>query len=322
MNDLPTPRFIVGTGRCGSTLLSQMLGENPELLSIHEILVGIGEHFRFKREPVSGSELAQQLRMDSPLMTIAHRQGIKTSTFSYPVDRPNMRYKLEDPVPWILSLALPYMTDDPDKLFDDLIEQVESYPTQSLSLHYQLFLGWMTEHLGKQYWIERSGASMGYLSELIEFFPGAKVLHLHRDGRDAATSMQALPILRAAGALSEGEPAVSGEQGIIELLTNDIPIEILGRYWSNQILAGLEVIPQIAPANFLQVRFEDLVLDTRATLEHIAEFFEIGEGDWIDRAAAHSRGIPASRYPDLSAAQQMALNDACREVMHRLDRNC
>ena len=29
-------RFIVGTGRCGSTLLSRMLAENPTTLSVFE----------------------------------------------------------------------------------------------------------------------------------------------------------------------------------------------------------------------------------------------------------------------------------------------
>ncbi len=312
------PRFIVGTGRCGSTLLSEMLSENPEVLSIYEILVGLDPDFRFQPGTVTGPELAQQLSKDSPLMTIAHQMGIRTSTFSYPDHKPGVRYKLEDPVPWILSIALPHMTEDPDQLFDEFIAEVATYPDGELSQHYRQALAWLAEHLGKRFWIERSGASMDYLPDLIRFFPEGKYLHLHRDGRDAATSMQALPILRAAGALSLGAPP----EDIPELLSHEIPIEILGRYWSHQVQTGMAAMPQIPAENFLQVAFEDLVTDTHNTLDQIATFFEIPAGDWINSAAAHCRGMPHSRYDDLGAEEQQRLDEACREAMTLLGRDC
>ena len=53
-----TPRFVVGTGRCGSTLLSRMLSENREVLNVFELFSGIDQFFRFRRDPVDGRELA------------------------------------------------------------------------------------------------------------------------------------------------------------------------------------------------------------------------------------------------------------------------
>ena len=35
---MSTPTFIVGTGRCGSTMLSNMLREHPKVLSLSEFL--------------------------------------------------------------------------------------------------------------------------------------------------------------------------------------------------------------------------------------------------------------------------------------------
>ena len=40
-------RFVVGTGRCGSTLLSRMLGENRSVLSIFEFFNGLDMTRRF-----------------------------------------------------------------------------------------------------------------------------------------------------------------------------------------------------------------------------------------------------------------------------------
>jgi hypothetical protein len=51
-------RFIVGTGRCGSTLLSRMLAECPDVLSIFEYFNGIDMARRFAREPISGADFA------------------------------------------------------------------------------------------------------------------------------------------------------------------------------------------------------------------------------------------------------------------------
>lgn len=35
------PVFIVGTGRCGSTMLSNMLRKHPDVLSLSEFLVAV-----------------------------------------------------------------------------------------------------------------------------------------------------------------------------------------------------------------------------------------------------------------------------------------
>ena len=65
-------RFIVGTGRCGSTLLSRMLGENPETLSIFELLNGLDPSRRFQAEPMTGHEFADLLSIRVPEIRSYH----------------------------------------------------------------------------------------------------------------------------------------------------------------------------------------------------------------------------------------------------------
>ena len=53
-------RFIVGSGRCGSTLLSRMLSHHPKLLSLFEFFTGLEIDKRFlpgSRQGISGTGL-------------------------------------------------------------------------------------------------------------------------------------------------------------------------------------------------------------------------------------------------------------------------
>jgi hypothetical protein len=59
-------RFIVGTGRCGSTLLSQMFAEHPGALSIFELFNGIDWGRRFAPDPTSGESYGIAAFLDLP----------------------------------------------------------------------------------------------------------------------------------------------------------------------------------------------------------------------------------------------------------------
>ena len=51
------PVFVVGTGRCGSTMLSNMLRIHPEVLSLSEFMVAIADLGGTPRERSSGPPL-------------------------------------------------------------------------------------------------------------------------------------------------------------------------------------------------------------------------------------------------------------------------
>ncbi|MAG34470.1 MAG: hypothetical protein CL908_26665 [Deltaproteobacteria bacterium] len=332
-------RFVVGTGRCGSTLLSRMLAMNGEVLNLFELFSGIDQFFRFETRSVAGHELADQLRRDHPMLTMVMKRGGEVPEVVYPFDEAGSRYVLGDPVPWALAIAIPRISDEPDILFDRLLERVEAAATQPLARHYREIFDWLVQISGKSCWIERSGSSIDYLGDLVDFFPDARFVHIHRDGPEAALSMREYAVLRVAVAVMnglageieyshEGLERLEREDGaaIDRLLATRSPIELYGKYWSEQILNGERARQNLPAEAFLDVRFEDLVTRPHDELTRIAEFFDLPRDDgtgpdaWIERAAALSRGMPRLRAPELPAEEAQRLAAACREAMEILGR--
>ena len=330
----PSARLVVGTGRCGSTLLSRMLDENPRLLSIFEWFSGIDQFFRFRPEPIEAEELAERLEQDHPMLTMVLARGYEVPEVVYPFDAPGMRFAVGDPMPWSLGIALARMSERPDALFDEMIGLVRSFPAQSLAAHYRGIFEWLAERHGRECWIERSGGSIEFVGELCDLFPEARLVHIHRDGRETALSMREYPVLRVAvsvmyGLVGEVEYSHEGlsEMGeseggsIDQLLATRPPVELYGRYWAEQVERGHAALQKIDPARVLDLRFESLVADPTRELTRIADFFEIGRaGAWIDRAAALVRGMPPLRFGSLDADEQQRLDDACAPAMRLLGR--
>lgn len=332
-------RFVVGTGRCGSTLLSRMLATNAKILNVFELFSGLDTSFRFTDRPVPGPELAHHLRLDHPMLTMVMKRGGEVPEVVYPFGRPGFRYGVGDPIPWALGIAIPRISDDPDALFDEILARVEATPAQSLSKHYRDLFDWLAERSGRTCWIERSGTSIDYLGDLVRFFPEARFVHIHRDGLEAALSMREYAVLRVAVAVMNGLAGqidythealnrLEREDGaaIDRLLATRPPIELYGKYWSDQIQSGEKARRELPPEVFLDVRFEDLVTKPVEVLSRITAFLDLprddgtGEGAWIERAAALSHGLPKQRAPELPPDERRRLETACAEAMKLVGR--
>jgi len=327
--DRPVDRFVVGTGRCGSTLLSRMLSCHPELLSIFEFFTGLDHARRFAPEPVDGAELAALLAQDQPVVTMALRRGYSAPEIVYPFGAPGARYTMEDELPWLLVTALSRMSDEPDALFDATLDFARSQPARPLRDHYRELFSWWARCAGRSLWLERSGSSIEYLGALHALFPEARFLHLHRDGAETALSMREhrlyrlaisflfdLPPERSGGnaemaALDAGGAGPAARDPITARLEQELPVEAYGRYWSEQLAAGFRALPALARGQYHAIRFEDLVAHPRETLAGAAEFLELGKGEWLERAAALVEGTPKARAPMLPPDARERLDAAC-----------
>jgi len=330
-------RFIVGTGRCGSTLLSQMMAEHDATLSIFEFFTGLDVTRRFTAEPIDGGAFAALISRENPIVTMVVRRGYQVPEITYPFDRPGARHGRGDGLPWVLVSALPDMTEDPDALFDETMAFASALPMQHVSDHYRQLFDWWAQRAGRAHWIERSGSSIDYLGGLHEHFPSARFVHLHRDGHEAALSMREHAPYRLAVSLlfqlppegmSLDELGKLDPQGppdpddlVSRILASEPPVEYFGRYWAQEIEHGAQARAALAPEQYLEVTFEDLIAGSKRVLGSIGDFFELGDGGgWLDRAEALVRGVPPTRFDKLPPAERIRLAKACRPGMELLGR--
>lgn len=324
-------RFVVGSGRCGSTLLSRMLAENRGVLSLFEFFNGLDFASRFATEPMSGAEFAALLSGEQGFVTGVVRRGYRVEEISYPYERG--RYSRDEALPWILVSMLPRLTNDPDGLYDALMAAARALPSAPPVEHYRALFAWLAGRLGRTAWVERSGSSIDYAGDLARHFPEARFVHLHRDGREVALSMREHAPYRLVVALmyrEPGEPEVPlSELGAAPregdalgaILASRPPVERFGRYWNDQLQRGLDGLADVAPERVLEVCFEELVDEPHRPLRAIEAFFELpADAGWVERAAALVRGVPAIRFGMLAEAEQEALSAACRPGRARLAR--
>lgn len=331
-------RIIVGSGRCGSTLLSRMLAENPDALSVFEHFNGLDVATRFAPEAARGDAFARLISAEQPFVTAVLRRGYAVAEITYPYGS-SARYRSGAPLPWILVSTLPRLSETPDQLFDEVIAFAKALRPAPMIAHHRALFDWLVARFDRKFWIERSGSSIDYLGELDEQFPEARFLHIHRDGREAALSMREhhayrLPISLMYGApTDEGVPLAelgpldlhaepSDDDPISQVLKSRPSAHYFGQYWNDQILRGDAARATIGSDRYQELRFEDLLRDPRAALEGIADFFEMdsSRGRWIERAIALVHGVPAARFQDLPDEEAKALSEVVRPGQKLLGR--
>lgn len=105
---------------------------------------------------------------------------------------------------------------------------------------------------GKTRWGDKTPQHALRIPELLAIFPDARIIHLVRDGRDVAESTARIAI------------------GPCSILA-------IARRWKLYLDTVREAAARLPPAQFLEVRFEDMVLDPAGMRRRILAF--IGEDD-------------------------------------------
>jgi sulfotransferase family protein len=347
---LSVPAFIVGTGRCGSTMLSSMLREHPHVLSLSEFFSSISDfspprlHEIFSSDVMDGRRFWEIVAAITPTLSLALRHRIEIPEFIYPSDAPDVRFSRETGVPGILHVALPHLTDEHDHLFETLENEVSSWPEATIGEHYEHLFGWLARHFHKRLWVERSGGFLSFANYFLAMFPDARVIHVVRDGRDTALSMQGHRGFRLTYAMMSLEqflgvhPLLSADRSQVDRVPAElrpflperfdadafrafrIPLQLFGELWSQWIGDGLSLLRTIPADRLLTLQYEDFFVDAKQQLDTLAAFLgdEFVVEAWSTRCAATVRK-PRSSWRDLPEEEARALTEACRPGFEQLE---
>ena len=137
-----------------------------------------------------------------------------------------------------------------------------------------VFAAYAEQH-GKPRWGDKTPIYVRHLPLLARLFPQARFVHLIRDGRDVSLSYLAVP----------WGPSTIWQSA---------------RKWRGDVTAGRRAGEALGPARYAEVRYEELIDDTRATVERVAAFVDLPFDErmlehhvgWEDRIHAPETGRP------------------------------
>ena len=338
-----SPAIVISSGRCGSTMLSDILNSHPDILSISELFILQGRAlFHFRR--LTGDEMWSIVSKQ----TRAQRRqlGRHSDALLYPTGTSRGRYAGSEipPISWV---TLPHITDRPDDLLDELEPLVRSQPRQYAADHYRAIFAWLCRKFGRRVWVERSGGAAMYVHRLAKMFPEAKFIHLYRDGRDTAVSMKKHPVFREAvryiatmkGYGVDALKPMTGSSGnafrnwaalrsqlfvyIVFLFKRardrEFPLAEFGKFWSDVVDMADRFLDTLPPEKVLRVRFEDMQNEPKNEIARLARFLDpsLEDAEWVKEAAR----IPhptKSRRQELVSDERAALLESCRASLERL----
>ncbi|UPY34878.1 sulfotransferase [Sediminicoccus sp. KRV36] len=333
------PVFILGTGRCGSTLLSQFLAMHPDILSLSELWVfmtDLGGRIAesFPEAEIDGPALWQLLAGIYPRQTLMLREDVMMEEALYRPG-PGRRFTKESGIPAIAATTLPHLSTNPDALFDRLASLAADLPAAPFGVTFTALFDRLRDAMGARLWVERSGGSLRIARRLREAFPTARFVHILRDGRDTALSISrhhGFRMVLAAAQMTEilgVDPYESADRGDEADLPDALlpylperfdaeffradatPLPLCGLYWSGEVRSGLAELAGLGPDQLLTLRYEEILEQPVAALDRFFRFIMKGDHGLDLEACAAMIRRPRADWRSLPEAEAAALEKAC-----------
>lgn len=229
------PVFIGGAGRSGTTLVADMLGLHPRISPIYEtdFILDLARILFSRGKKVPFGRVK--------LEALQYMDAWTRPLPQRPHNKRNHEKYFHGP--HYILFDRTFAMKETERMIEELArgEQLGAFQR----FIYTLF----EEHCrvdGKPRWVNKTPVYVKNLAALNTLFPGMFFIHCIRDGRDTACSV----ITRPWGPSSFREAA---------------------GWWADQVSAGIE-FGKLYPDRYIEVRFEDLLKETRGTLQNLLEF--------------------------------------------------
>jgi hypothetical protein len=132
---------------------------------------------------------------------------------------------------------------------DALRAALLAIPAFNLADGYRAFYATYAARFSKPRYGDKTPANVFHIERIERLLPEAHFIHIIRDGRDAAESLRN------------------------QWFSPGNKMETQAKFWARHVLAAQASASKVR--KYLEVRFEDLILDTEATLSKVCDFIEI-----------------------------------------------
>lgn len=313
-------------------MLSRILQRHQDVLSVSEFLAALMRVMNGRELPLhdlDGGQLWEMLAAPDRIFDALLVAGLGYPELCYPYG--SGRFDAVSGVPRICHMMLPVLSRDPDELFDRLAAEVPSWPRRPAGVQYRALFGFLAQVLGRRVIVERSGASLAIVPVLREQFPGARFIHMHRNGPDCALSMSRHPGFRMAGLAAVAARATGKSswdqiqaalppefEGLLSppfdagrFMSYPIEPAFFGRLWSRTVCDGLSALRGLPSDAWTSLRYEDLVSDPDGELGRIAGFLGVTpDRQWLTAAAGIIRQRRGTANPPAPSVME-SLREAC-----------
>jgi omega-hydroxy-beta-dihydromenaquinone-9 sulfotransferase len=280
------PIFIVGTGRCGSTVFHRLLARHPQVMWMS----GFCE--RYPARPAWNRRAV--VALDRPVLRRLLGRKIQPGECYRFWDR--YAYGFSDPCRDLVR------ADVTARVKRQVRAAFETMLTPRRNRLLVKITGW---------------PRIGFLNEIFE---DAKFIHIIRDGRAVASSLMHVSFWRGwwgpqgwrAGVMSS-EDQKTWEDSDRSFVT------LAGLEWRIQMRAAEAARQALHPDAFCEVKYEAFCEQPMETYRRVLEFAELPESEDLERQVkAASIESTSNRWrDDLTAGQQAVLNDLLREDLAR-----
>ena len=268
---------------------------------------------------MTGEAAYRRLNTLSPAGRALLGNGLFMEEFLYRLG-PDARYRADE-VPAIMCATLPHLSDDPERLWDDLAAALRPRGEASLAAHYRFVFEWLADHFGKRAWIERSGASLLFVPQLDTLFRALAsstfprrprhgdvharppLLQVADRGRGTAENVRLDPF-HPAHWLGTSPWMPLFERWRFRFFSADryrragIRLKSAGWFWSGMIERGTEYLNALPADRVLAMRFESIVASPEEEMSRFIDFLGADFRRCPLAAGSQRAASPQAAQPD------------------------
>lgn len=250
---------IVGTGRCGTRLLYNMLNGHPDLFVFNET------HWIPKLYEVFGTTRFETEEMLDIVKRTRHVTGARTTEFSE-------------------AAFLSHFNHSASATVAELCDALG---------------GFFAHQNGKNEWADKTPDYGPFASQLQTYWPGCKIIHLIRDGAAVAGSMskhigyKGLASLRRYNWCSLSLDYVGNTEGFPPQ-----PMQAFADLWYHRLVRTRDEASRLRPGTYLEIRHEDIIHAPAKEIGKLAEFVGLRQdAAWIESVGSfiESKRVAKSR---------------------------